>query len=355
MASITLVGGKWRALCRRVGHKSKCKTFAVKAQAERWARQVEGEWDAGVVSAPGPTVTVAEVIKAYQKLRESSRPIADTSTEHYQLKNLTAGLGEHRVIAMTPQHLVDFATQRKEDGAGPYTINMDVSKLGTVLRYGGAAMGVVFPDIVGTARPLLTHLRLIGGGGKRERRPTEDELRRVLHRLTEHRGLVYAEAVAFSAVSAMRRGEVCALRREDINPDTKIVEVERKHPRKGKTLERVPLLGEAWDIIQRQPEAEDGRVFPIEPGTLSKYFTEACRHLSIPDLHLHDLRHEGTSRLFEEGYQIHEVALVTGHRKWENLRRYTQLRPEDLTRSDEQPSQDEQPPRNKRRGPPRQS
>ena len=332
MASVTLVNGKWRALVRRVGHKSKCKTFVVKAQADRWARQVEAEMDAGVTSSPGPTVTVAEVIKAYEKLREASRPVADTSTEHYQLKTLTAGLGHHRVVAMTPQHLVDFAAQRKEDGAGPYTINMDVSKLGTVLRYGGAAMGVVFPDIVGTSRPLLTHLRLIGGGGKRERRPTEDELRRVLRRLAEHRGLVYAEAVAFSAVSAMRRGEVCALRREDINPDTKIVEVERKHPRKGKTLERVPLLGEAWDIIQRQPEAEDGRIFPIEPGTLSKYFTEACRHLSIPDLHLHDMRHEGTSRLFEEGYQIHEAALVTGHKDWRNLKRYTNLRPEDLTK-----------------------
>jgi site-specific recombinase XerD len=67
---------------------------------------------------------------------------------------------------------------------------------------------------------------------------------------------------------------------------------------------------------------------------LSKYFTEACRELSIPDLHLHDLRHEGTSRMFEDGYEIQQVALVTGHKKWENLKRYTQLKPEDLHRGD---------------------
>jgi site-specific recombinase XerD len=52
--------------------------------------------------------------------------------------------------------------------------------------------------------------------------------------------------------------------------------------------------------------------------------------LSIPNLHFHDLRHEGTSRLFEEGFEIQQVALVTGHKDWRHLRRYTNLRPEDL-------------------------
>lgn len=356
MASVTQVNGKWRALIRRKNHKAQCKTFAVKAQAVAWARQVEAEMDSGRSTVADTGITISQVLQAYRKLRAGSRPILDTSNEHYQLKALESGLGEKRVMAMKPQDLVDYAVMRQEDGAGPYTINMDVSKLGTAMRYGAVALGVVLPDLVGAARPLLTHLRLIGGGGKRERRPSEDELRRVLERLTEHRGLVYAEAVAFSAVSAMRRGEVCELRREDINADTKIVEVWRKHPRKGKVLERVPLLGEAWDIVQRQPESDDGRIFPIQPGTLSKYFTEACRRLSIPDLHLHDLRHEGASRLFEEGYQIHEVALVTGHKKWEMLRRYTQLRPEDLTRPDDEPSSPAaSQPRSKRRAPPQES
>jgi len=36
--------------------------------------------------------------------------------------------------------------------------------------------------------------------------------------------------------------------------------------------------------------------------------------LKIEDLHFHDLRHEGTSRLFEAGLTIEKVALVTGHK-----------------------------------------
>jgi len=47
------------------------------------------------------------------------------------------------------------------------------------------------------------------------------------------------------------------------------------------------------------------------------------------------VRHEGTSQLFEAGYEIQQVTLVTGHRKWDNLRRYTQLKPEDLHRQAE--------------------
>lgn len=331
MASVTKVNGKWRALIRRKGHKAQCRTFRTKAQADLWAREREAELDSGAIGANLGDLTIAKVIKTYRKLREASRPISDASNEHYMLKALERGLGAHRVATMTPQHLVDYATLRREEGAGPYTINMDVSKLGTVMRYGGAVLGLALPDVVGAARPLLSHLRLIGGGGKRERRPAEDELRRLLAYLHTKRGLVYAEAVAFAACSAMRRGEVCTVMKAAIDPVTHIVPVERKHPRKGKVLERVPLLGEAWEIAQRQPASADGRLFPIHPQTLTKYFTEACRELAIPDLRLHDMRHEGTSRLFEAGYAIHQVALVTGHRGWNTLKRYTNLKPEDLT------------------------
>ena len=47
-------------------------------------------------------------------------------------------------------------------------------------------------------------------------------------------------------------------------------------------------------------------------------------------MHFHDLRHEGTSRLFEAGLTIEQVPLVTGHKDWKMLKRYTQLRPENL-------------------------
>ena len=63
---------------------------------------------------------------------------------------------------------------------------------------------------------------------------------------------------------------------------------------------------------------------------LFRSFRRQCRDLKIDDLHFHDLRHEGTSRLFEMGFTIEQVALVTGHKDWKMLRRYTHLKPEML-------------------------
>lgn len=332
MASIIQINGKWRAQIRRAGHKPMTKTHPTKTAALAWARKIEAQMDAGV-TVEGDGYPVADLIDDYRKLREAARPILDTTTEHYTLKMLARLLGEVDAHKLGVDDVLAFAQARKDEGAGPYTINMDLSKLSTVLRYAGAAKRLTFPDAVGSARPLLMHLGLIGGGGKRERRPTQDEMERIDAYLRAGRGVIYAEAVLFAACSAMRRGEVCAVLKTEINPQTKVVPLWRKHPRKGKVLEQVPLLEQAYEVAMRQPDSEDGRVFPIEPGTLSKYFTEACRALNIPDLHLHDMRHEWTSQLFEQGYTIPEVALVTGHKKWENLKRYTQLKPEKLRRS----------------------
>lgn len=331
MASIIQRGDKWRALIRRAGHQSICRTFPTKAAAERWARGIETQMDEGR-EVEAERLTVGDLIRTYRKLRDQSRPIADDSTEHYTLKMLERLLGGEDARKIGTDELLAFAAQRRDEGAGAYTINMDVSKLSTVMRYAASAKKLTLPDPVGSARPLLTHLGLIGGGGKRDRRPTQDEMERIDAHLRAGRGAVYAEAVLFASVTAMRRGEVCALRRADIDPATHLIPVWRKHPRKGKVLETVPLLAPAMVIVARQPVSNDGRIFPIEPGTLSKYFTEACRALAIPDLHLHDMRHEGTSRLFEEGFDIPRVALVTGHKKWENLKRYTNLKPGDLTK-----------------------
>ncbi|MEN9905139.1 MAG: hypothetical protein RLZZ555_1704, partial [Pseudomonadota bacterium] len=236
MASIVEVRGKWRALVRRKGHPSYCKTFPTKTQAERWARAIEADIDRDLVPKAqdvlGHRLLVADMIDKYRKLRAKSRPIDDTANEHYMLQMLSAHLGDRDVTSMTPDDLVNYARTRSDMGAGPYTVNMDISKLGTVMRLVGAALHLDLPDVVGKARPLLAHLKLIGGGGKRERRPTEDELERIEALLESDRGKVFADAVRFAVLTAMRRGEVTSLLWEDLDAERRLVKVrDRKDPR----------------------------------------------------------------------------------------------------------------------------
>ena len=151
MASIIAVGEKWRAQVRRKGRPVYTRTFSTKAAAQRWARQLEADIDRGLEVRPaqGRVVLVADLIRAYRKLRDQARPISDASTEHYTLRHLDKHLGQRDAQRLTPQDLVGYCSARKDEGAGPYTCNMDIGKLGTVLRYAALAAKVTLPDVVG--------------------------------------------------------------------------------------------------------------------------------------------------------------------------------------------------------------
>jgi integrase len=147
--------------------------------------------------------------------------------------------------------------------------------------------------------------------------------------------------VCFAIATTMRIEEICRVRWDDGDARKKTVIVrDRKDPRhKDGNHQRVPLLYatgyDAWALIKEQGilTGENARIFPYSPSSVSTAFRRARRELEVEDLRFHDLRHEGTSRLFEAGFTIEQVALVTGHKDWKMLKRYTNLKPEDLHRT----------------------
>jgi integrase len=311
-----------------------CQTFRTEKEARAWARKVEAEIELGRAPQRQSGLTVAKAVEAFRELRENAgRPIKDGSNEVYMLRHLEDpdGIGNVRIEALTPAKLAEWCRTRADDGAGPYTIGMEVSKLATVIKYAGISLHMALPDVVGAARPLLEYGGLIGPGEQRDRRPSADELAKLLELLSPTVG----DFVRFAVATAMRRGEICRIRWADVDEARRCVLIrDRKHPRrKAGNHQLVPLLDktglDAWAILHRQPKI-DARIFPLEPETVSDAFAAACKSAGIVDLHLHDLRHEGTSRLFEAGLSIDQVALVTGHRDWRSLRRYTHVRPESL-------------------------
>lgn len=346
MASVIKIGKRWRAQVRQTGHKRQTKTFPTKAQATQWARLIEGKQaGAPIDDVEQSKLSVAQFIQAYRNYRdESAYPISDTSNEHYMLNKLAEHLGHHRAAQLSAHDLVQFCKTRRAEGAGPYTINMDISKLGTLYRRAPAVIrGLRLPDVVAEARPMLADGKHIGGGNKRYRRPTEHELECICARVPNY----LAEIVRFAIASCMRRGEIVRLRWSDIDHAKRCIWIrDRKAPKKKIGNDQlVPLLGEAWDIVQRQPR-EHERIFPYHEQTISKTFREVgctidvidaktgkrTRTRAIVDLHFHDLRHEGVSRLYEQGYSTPEVQLVSGHTTSVHLQRYTNLRPESLHR-----------------------
>ena len=71
-------------------------------------------------------------------------------------------------------------------------------------------------------------------------------------------------------------------------------------------------------------------MFPYRAGSISAAFTRAGKALGIVDLDFHDLRHRATADLFRMGLDIPRVALMTGHKTWAQLKRYTAITPGDV-------------------------
>ena len=137
----------------------------------------------------------------------------------------------------------------------------------------------------------------------------------------------------FALATGMRQAEITRLEVEDLDRAAKTIVIrDRKDPRKKiGNHQTVPLLPDAWAIVEEVLEDRDtGFLFPYREASVSTAFTRACKATGIKDLHFHDLRHRATAQFFRMGLDIPRVALLTGHKTWGMLRRYTDIKPADV-------------------------
>lgn len=333
MATFQRRGARWRAIVRKKGHPSQSKTFTTKARAQTWAKQVEGELEnmaAGIL----PALTIQNALDRHDAHleRTSSRGRKNKTAAN----NLRRGMDTEMLMSrLDYADLAAYCTTRLEvDGVKPSTVKSDIMYLS------GAVTTCVVEEVLPVTvqarmsnwRKGLQRAGLIGDPDDRDRRPTDQELADLLAHTRHNRALRqigYHVLIRFAVDSCMRLDEICSLRWKDLDEVNGTIVIRlRKHPKK-KTDEVVPLMGESLALIQDQPRKEE-RIFPFNTESVSNGFRRICQFLEIEDLHFHDLRHEGISRLFERGYQIQEVAMVSGHRDWKSLKRYVNLRPGEL-------------------------
>ncbi len=342
MASfVQLPSGNWRAVVRRKA-RYVAETFRRKCDADSWALEMERRIDQGqeVVRAARPSGlrTLADLIDLHiDDMREVRKPLRRSKA--YTLKLLRHKLGTAPFDRLGRDMLVDYGRRRAKEGAGPVTVSAELSYINTIVTHAAAVHGIVISkEPIELARIALRRLGLVGKGRERDRRPTQAELDALIAYLdgNPRQVIPVGRIIRFAVATAMRQSEIASIVWPDVDDRLHTVVVrDRKDPRnKDGNHQRVPLIAltgyDAWGILQEQRRATNSvdRVFPYEGKSVGTAFRRACRELSIGDLHFHDLRHEATSRLFEAGLSIEKVALVTGHRDWKMLRRYTHLRPE---------------------------
>lgn len=379
MATITKITNPtnpWRVQIRRTGQPTISKCFPTNAEAKRWARAEEAKLDKDPTANTGAKLTVAELIESYVKkyideslIKKLQKERATREDPKRQLKDMLRLIKKHlghlRLNELTMKQLESYAeiprvrrrslkASADEPLAGGY-LTQRLNTLKMLLYYGGALEGAEGPcssailKLNAVIKDLRTRKKLILN--ERNRRPTISELEKLdayfaALPYNSNPRLPMWDLILFAMSTCMRRGEITKIVWEDFNPiDRTIWIMDRKDPSgKHERNDEVPLLrgtfnwrGEPVDPIaimmrQRSSEARTGRIFPHVKKHISKVFKQACDACGIEDLHFHDLRHEGVSRLFEDKRPMEEVSVVSGHRSWENLKRYTNLKPKNLHR-----------------------
>ena len=205
-----------------------------------------------------------------------------------------------------------------------------------MLKWGRHARRIELPvELALDARRDLPYRGLRTRSVERDREPTNAELSR-LYAHWESRPLQRIDMPTlcrFALATAMRQDEITRLQIEDIDQIGRTVVIrDRKDPRnKQGNDQTVPLLPAAWAIVEDAlRQRSSGPLFPYQSASVSSAFTRACKFLGIEDLHFHDLRHRATADLFRMGLDIPRVALMTGHKTWAQLKRYTNIKPADV-------------------------
>jgi integrase len=340
MASFSqLPSGKWRVQVRRGGF-YRAATFPKKRDAEAWANAIEGQAHQVVASGfaqPPKGATLSDLIDAYNKTHAKEAGKTKAAT----LAMLKARMGKVKLDALSAIVLRDFIDKRVEDGAGGVTIAGDLSFLSGVLKWGRHARHLDLPDrLPMEARAGLKHRGLDTRSNEREREPTDAELAKLYaYWASRPRQKIDMPMLCrFALATGMRQGEICALLVEDVDLDHKTVLIrDRKDPRnKIGNNQTVPLLPDALAIVKPLIEGRtEGLIFNVRADSVSTAFTRGCQNVKPPieDLHFHDLRHRATAQFFRQGLDIPRVALLTGHKTWTMLRRYTATKPEDVHRA----------------------
>ncbi|SDD96136.1 site-specific integrase [Paraburkholderia lycopersici] len=133
---------------------------------------------------------------------------------------------------------------------------------------------------------------------------------------------LYEAFVSFQVMTAARRGEALNLTWDYVDLDGQTAYLpETKNGRARK----LPLRADLIAILAMLPR-DQARVFPLGTDALDHAWARMTERAGLADLHLHDLRHEGISRVAETGlFSLVDLQAFSGHRDTRMLLRYAHL------------------------------
>ncbi|MFY0632909.1 MAG: tyrosine-type recombinase/integrase [Vannielia sp.] len=330
MATLRNRNGKWQAQVRIKGHAPRARSFTSKKDAQKWARQVEGELEASALRVDLSSLdrtTVRDVLERYR--REVTVSKRGEASENKRLDGFTRQAWVEKPLSKVTAHVFARYRDQRLRLVSPGTVIRDLGLLRTIFE-----VAMTEWDLPLGENP-LAKVRKPKTPQARERRLAAGELEALLGACDGVRNDWLRPIISLAVETGMRRGEILDVCWGDLCEETATLRIpvtKTGQPR------RIPLTEGAANVFQSiRPARPDMRakVFSVSPNAVRQCWERLKRKVAaelpvITDLRFHDLRHEAVSRFFEMGLSVPEVALISGHRDPRMLFRYTHLRAEDV-------------------------
>lgn len=336
MATITERNGRFLARVRKDGFKATAKTFTKRADATAWARRTEADMEAGRWIEPSEIVPIVSgAIDAYNTAVLPT--LKGALTYGYWLKEFKAATWADKPIdKLTAFDLAawrDEQTKRLEAG----TVVRKLGLLSGMLSWCQKERGWITTNPMRLVRKPRVH-------DARDRVLTQAEELHLLEAAGRGRAKWLRDALVVLLRSAMRRGELWALKATDIDFDRGIA---RLADTKNGSAREVPLCTTSLEALRRLATAaaaakpQRTRLLSVaDPHGITLAFARAVqqarrRHqqgVGVPDesflrdVRLHDLRHCAVTTWASTGaLSLPELMAISGHKTPRMLTRYCNL------------------------------
>jgi integrase len=221
----------------------------------------------------------------------------------------------------------------------PSTVAREKNRVAVLLGYPTANRSLA--SIKGSDISMFIRGQLPKLPGGRDRRLVDDKATRLLAAASMDPGNHISSLITWAIEIPMRRGEIAVMRWEHLDCTTRsggnegrvllIRETKKGRPDGSRCpQQRWPHCHPRGVVLDALPRRLDGRVWGPDSISQASLWAErpierVCQAAGIEGPTLHDLRHEATSRFFEQSFNLMEVAAITGHKTLSMLKRYTQL------------------------------
>ncbi|MGS1094075.1 site-specific integrase [Aquamicrobium terrae] len=321
MATIRKKRDKYHVQIRRKGIAPLSKTFALLADAKEWARHQERLADRGEL---GPDrkelerITLGELVQRYleevvpsKKAADIERIMLEAFLRHKICKKRLSELTTADFASYRDERLKTITAKSLKRQLSPLSNMFEVARVDWLLPLRGNP---------------LSDLSLKVKDNKRDRRLREGELDKLLEAGKKTRNPFLIPIVRLALETAMRRGEMLALKYRDVDIErcTAIIRESKNGYSRVIPLSSlaVALLETTMAVMSDKAKAQNERIFPLTPVAVRLAWDKLTKRAKLDDLHFHDLRHEAISRFFEKGLTVPEVASISGHRDIRMLLRY---------------------------------